>query len=92
MIRLCGQQTWLAFLENEANKDVFTAYKYTKPRMFEKIPPIQYENKLNVQFDHKYDAFVSAMYTKNSFTDDNIEDLTNPDSENDNNWPNLTEN
>ena len=32
------------------------------------------------------------MYTKNPFTDDNIEDLTNQDSENDNNWPNLTEN
>ena len=45
--------------------------------MFEKIPPIQYENKLNVLFDHKCDAFVSAMYTKNPFTDDNIEDLTN---------------
>ena len=55
--------------------------------MFEKIPPIQYENKLNVQFDHKCDTFVSAMYTKNPFTDDNIEDLTNQDSENDNNWP-----
>ena len=41
---------------------------------------------------HKCDAFVSAMYTKNPFTDDNIEDLTNQDSENDNNWPNLTEN
>ena len=60
--------------------------------MFEKIQPSQYENKLNVQFDHKCDAFVSAMYTKNPFTDDNIEDLTNQDSENDNNWPNLTEN
>ena len=91
-IRKAKQQTWLAFLENAANKDVFTAYKYTKPRMFEKIPPIKYENKLNVQFDHKCDAFVSAMYTKNPFTDDNIEDLTNQDSENDNNWPNLTEN
>ena len=91
-IRKAKQQTWLAFLENAANKDVFTAYKYTKPRTFEKIPPIQYENKLNVQFDHKCDAFVSAMYTKNPFTDDNIEDLTNQDSENDNNWPNLTEN
>ena len=56
--------------------------------MFEKIPPIQYENKLNVQFDHKCDAFVSAMYTKNPLTDDNIEDLTNQDSDNDNNWPN----
>ena len=56
--------------------------------MFEKIAPIQYENKLNVQFDYKCDEFVSAMYTRNPFTDDNIEDLTNQDSENDNNWPN----
>ena len=32
------------------------------------------------------------MYTKNPFTYDNIEDLTNQYSENDNNWPNLTEN
>ena len=60
--------------------------------MFEKIPPIKYKNKLNIQFDHKCDAFVSAMDTKNPFTDDNIEDLTYQDSENDNNWPNLTEN
>ena len=91
-IRKAKQQTWLTFLENAANKDVFTAYKYTKPRIFEKIPPILHENKLNVQFDDKCDAFVSAMYTKNPFIDDNDEDLSNQDSENDDNWTDLTEN
>ena len=91
-IRKAKQQTWLTFLENAANKDVFTAYKYTKPRIFEKIPPILHENKLNVQFDDKCDAFVSAMYTKNTFIDDNVEDLPNEDSENDDNWSDFTEN
>ena len=32
------------------------------------------------------------MYTKNPFIDDNLEDLSNQDSENDDNWPDLTEN
>ena len=82
----------MTFLENADNKDVFTAYKYTKPRIFEKIPPILNKNKLNVQFDDKCDAFVSAMYTKNPFIDDNVEDLSNKDSENDDNWPDLSEN
>ena len=91
-IRKAKQQTWLTFLENAGNKDVFTAYKYTKPRIFEKIPPILHENKLNLQFDDKCDAFVSGMYTKNPFIDDNEDDLSNQDSENDDNWPDLTEN
>ena len=91
-IRKAKQQTLLTYLENAANKDVFTAYKYTKPRMFEKITPILHENKLNVQFDDKCDAFVSALYSKNPFIDDNVEDLSNQDRENDDNWPDLTEN
>ena len=32
------------------------------------------------------------MYTKNPFIDDNEEDSSNQDSENDVNWPDLTEN
>ena len=82
----------MTFLENAVNKDVFTEYKYTKPRIFEKIPPILHENNLNFQFDDKCDAFVSAMYTKNTFIDDNEEDLSNQDSEYDDNWLDLTEN
>ena len=35
---------------------------------------------------------MSAMYTKNPFIDDNEEDLSNQDSENDDDWPDLTEN
>ena len=82
----------MTFLENAANKDVFTAYKYTKPRIFEKIPPIQCKNKLNFQFDDKCDAFVAAMYTKNPFIDDNVEDLSNQNNEDNDIWPDLTEN
>ena len=82
----------MTFLENAANKDVFTAYKYTKPRIFEKIPPILHENMLNVQFNDKSDPFLSAIYTNNPFIDNNVEDLLNQDSENDDNWPDLTEN
>ena len=32
------------------------------------------------------------MYTKNLFIDDNFEDLSNQDCENDDNWPDLTDN
>ena len=35
---------------------------------------------------------MSAMYNKNPFIDDNVEDLQNQDSEKDDNWPDLTEN
>ena len=33
-----------------------------------------------------------AIYTKNPFIDDNVEDLSNQDSENDDNWLDLNEN
>ena len=91
-IRKAKKQTWLTFLENTANKDIFTAYKYTKPRIFEKIPPNLHEKQAKFQFDDKCDSFVSALYIKNTFIDHDKEDLSNQDSENYDDWPDLTEN
>ena len=38
------------FLQNVNNKEVFKAYKYTKLRIVEKLPLIQYENNTHISF------------------------------------------
>ncbi len=79
------------FLQNVNNKEVFKVYKYTKPRIVEKLPPIQYENNTHVSFQGKCNAFYNAMYSKNSFSNDEIN--LNDYSEHDNQfkWENIEE-
>lgn len=64
-IRAAKQKCWRDFFENARKKEVFNEYKYTKPRVIEKLPPILHANKLHVSFSDKVDAFVTATYPKN---------------------------
>lgn len=69
-IRSAKQKYWSDFLQNAKNKKIFYAYKYIKPRVFEKMPSIQYEDRLNITFQEKCDAFIKAIYSKISIIDD----------------------
>jgi len=42
---------------------VFQAYRFTKPRLIKKLPPIRNsQNKLKTEFNAKCKAFLEAMY------------------------------
>ena len=64
-IREAKQQSWTSFLTEVTGKEVFQAYKYTKPRLIEKVPPIKdSEGNLCQNFPDKCKAFIKAMYPK----------------------------
>ena len=64
-IKNAKTQCWRKFLANAKGKEMFKAYKYTKPRMVEKLPPIKSDNnQVAVTFDDKCQAFLKAMYPK----------------------------
>jgi len=59
-IKLAKNQSWTNFLNNAEGKEVFQAYKFTKPRLIEKLPPIQNTQKeLKTEFNEKC---VEEMY------------------------------
>ena len=49
-IRDAKKASWTSFLEESKGKDIFTAYKYTKPRKIEKTPLIQGNQGLATDF------------------------------------------
>ena len=64
-IKKAKQNSWSKFLSEADGKDIFQAYKYTKPRLIEKIPSIQDSNGgLCQDFNTKCKTFIKAMYSK----------------------------
>ena len=64
-IRKAKERSWTAFLSTAEGKDIFQAYKYTKPRMVEKISPVQSAgNQLATDFNTKCKIFLQVMYSK----------------------------
>ena len=62
-IRKAKQTSWTEFLQGAAGKEVFQAYKFTKPRRIEKLPSIsQPEGGLVMDFNSKCKAFITAMF------------------------------
>ncbi len=54
-------------MNNAEGKEVFQAYKFTKPRLIEKLSPIQNSQKeLKIEFNEKCEAFLKAMYSSSS--------------------------
>jgi len=60
------QVSWTTFLQSAAEKDVFTAYHFTKLQKVVKIPSIQHENSLVITFQEKFKMFVKAMFSSSS--------------------------
>ena len=50
------------FLNNAKGKEVFQAYKYTKPRSVEKLPPISHNGEIKIHFEEKCDALIEAIF------------------------------
>ena len=55
------------FLKNAKDKNIFKAYKFIKSVQVEKISAIQFNNQLNITFNQKCNAFLQAMYPKQSY-------------------------
>lgn len=67
-IKDAKSQCWNNFLENAEGKDIFKAFHYTKQRMTQKLPILEYkQNNLEykaISFDEKCQAFLSTLFQK----------------------------
>ena len=89
-IKTAKRNSWTKFLSEAKGKEVFQAYKYTKPRLMEKIPPIQdSDGKLCQNFNDKCYTFIKAMYPKPPEISQDI-DISNTQEEAQ--WNSLTNN
>ena len=61
-IRQAKKTDWQTFLSTARGKDVFTAYKYTKPRRVERTPTLNFQGKQAIDFQNKCDTFRQAMF------------------------------
>ena len=61
-IREAKNKSWTDFLNNAKGKEVFQAYKYTKPRSVEKLPPISHNGEIKIHFEEKCDALIEAIF------------------------------
>ena len=75
-------------MNNVEEKEVFQAYKFTKPRLIEKLFPIQNSQKeLKIKFNEKCKTFLKAMYSSSSKIQINEELLSNESIQ----WSRVTE-
>ena len=87
-IRTAKDKSWTSFLAEAAGKDVFLAYKFTKPRKVEKLPPITIENQEKaISFDNKCEAFIKAMFPPPPIV--RLSETT--ENNNNTSWPEMTE-
>ncbi len=75
-IRHAKQESWSNFLNNAVGKEIFQAYKFLKNNRMKKLSSIHHDEKTNVEFEDKCDAFIEAMYSASS-------DIENESNEND---------
>lgn len=62
-IKAAKNQSWTNFLNNAEGKKVFQAYKFTNPRLIEKLPPIRNsQNELKTELNDKCKVFLEAIY------------------------------
>jgi Reverse transcriptase (RNA-dependent DNA polymerase)/Endonuclease-reverse transcriptase len=61
-IRQAKTSSWREFLQGAAGKDVFKAYRYTKPRRVERTPILQEGGRQAVQFDDKCQLLRSVIF------------------------------
>ncbi len=68
-IRAAKKEFWSNFLNNAVEKEVFQAYKFIKNNRMKRLSSIQYESKTNIEFEDKCNAFIEAMYSIRSDTE-----------------------
>ena len=73
-IRLIKKEFWTKFLENATEKEIFQAYKFTKSNKVEKLSFIIHNEKINVEFENKCDAFIENLFSSPSEIRNEIED------------------
>ena len=62
------QVDWMTFLVTAKGRDVFTAYKYTKPRRVERTPILNFHGQQAPDFKAKCETFRKAMFLPPSET------------------------
>ncbi len=66
VIRAAKKESWSNFLNNAVEKKVFQAYKFIKNNRIKKLSSIQYDEKTNIEFEDKCNAFIKTMYLVSS--------------------------
>ena len=49
-------------MNNTKRKEVFQAYKYTKPRSVKKLSSISHNDEIKIHFEEKCDALIEAIF------------------------------
>ena len=61
-IRKIKKSCWTEFFENAVDKEIFLTYKFTKNNKVEKLPSINHNGKICIDFDQKCNAFIDVMF------------------------------
>ena len=62
-IRKAKNKSWTEFLNNAKGREVFQAYKYTKPRSVEKLLFISHNDEIRIHFEEKCNALIEAIFS-----------------------------
>ena len=73
-IRKIKKLCWIKFFENAVDKEVFLIYKFIKNNRIEKLPSINHNEKICIDFDQKCNAFIDAMFPSSSKVQKNSTD------------------
>ena len=86
LIQNTKQSHWHNFLETADGQNLFTAYKYTKPRRVEKTPTLVLDGVLASDFTTKCDIFRTAMFPSPPTASSTLVDPSGPILP----WPDIT--
>ena len=73
-IRKIKKSCWIEFFENVVDKEVFLTYKFIKNNRIEKLPSINHNENMCIDFDQKCNAFIDVMFSLFSNVQKNLTD------------------
>jgi len=85
-IRKAKQESWSTFLSEAKGTEIFKAYRYTKPRTIERLPPLQLGDKRAIDFKDKCGILKEAMFP----IPPSLEGIEEPQTQDPLEWPEIT--
>ena len=71
-IRKVKKSCWIKFLENAVGKKVFLTYRFIKNNRIKKLPLINHNEKICIDFDQKCNAFIDVIFPFPSEVQENL--------------------